>query len=126
MTIYLITISSFLYRTLHSLSLADEYIKAALSGKAIPENPKDLREGRLGPKLVRFEISNPLGQYYLSPDRLSVNSQGNFSTIRANTAVFKGKWIYELQLGTKGIMQVGWGTSKSKFNHIAGVGMFPV
>lgn len=119
-------LTNFFYRTLHSLSLADEYIKTALSEKEIPESLKDFREGRLGPKLVRFEISNPLGQYYLSPDRLSVNSQGNFSTIRANTAVFKGKWMFELQLGTKGIMQVGWGTPKSKFNHIAGVGRFPI
>lgn len=76
----------------------------------------------MGPDFVKFEVSSSPGQYHLSPDRLSVNSQGTFSTIRANVAVFKGKWMYELQLGTKGIMQVGWGTSKSKFNHVAGVG----
>ena len=104
------------------MKLAEENIKTALSENNISESSIDSREGRLGPKLVRFEQSNSLSQYFLSPDQLSVSSQGNFNTIRANVAVFKGKWIYELQLGTKGIMQVGWGTAKCKFNHIAGVG----
>lgn len=100
----------------------EQYIKSTLSKKKVLENSKDTRIGRLGPDIVKFEVSSVPGLYHLSPDRLSVNSQGTFSTIRANVAVFKGKWIYELQLGTKGIMQVGWGTSKSKFNQVAGVG----
>lgn len=112
-------------RTVQSVNLVDEYVKTVLSRKTILEKFKDLREGRLGPDFVKFEVSSSPGQYHLSPDRLSVNSQGTFSTIRANVAVFKGKWMYELQLGTKGIMQVGWGTSKSKFNHVAGVGDDP-
>ncbi|XP_051159661.1 E3 ubiquitin-protein ligase RNF123-like isoform X2 [Leptopilina boulardi] len=114
-----------LSRSVQSVNLMEQYIKSTLSKKKVLENSKDTRIGRLGPDIVKFEVSSAPGLYHLSPDRLSVNSQGTFSTIRANVAVFKGKWIYELQLGTKGIMQVGWGTSKSKFNQVAGVGDDP-
>ncbi|XP_025989302.1 E3 ubiquitin-protein ligase RNF123 isoform X3 [Solenopsis invicta] len=65
------------------------------------------------------------GLCIISPDRLSVNSQSSFSTMRANTGVFKGKWMYEVQLGSKGVMQVGWGTAQCKFNQQYGVGDTP-
>ena len=29
---------------------------------------------------------------------------------------FTGKWVYELMLGSKGVMQVGWCTIKCKFS----------
>ncbi len=63
------------------------------------------------------------GLFIVSPDRLSVNSQSNFSTMRANTGVYHGKWMYEVQLGSKGVMQLGWGTAQCKFNQESGVGM---
>ena len=85
-------------------------------------NSEGNREGRIGPHFVRFDISIQHGLCIISPDRLSVNSQSSFSTIRANTGVFKGKWMYEVQLGSKGVMQVGWGTAQCKFNQQYGVG----
>lgn len=30
----------------------------------------------------------------------------NFSTVRSSVCVFKGRWMYEVQLGSSGIMQV--------------------
>ncbi|XP_008211688.1 E3 ubiquitin-protein ligase RNF123 isoform X2 [Nasonia vitripennis] len=85
-------------------------------------NLVDDREGRLGPKLVRLDTSTHHGLFIVSSDRLSVNSQSNFSTMRANTGVYRGKWMYEVQLGSKGVMQLGWGTAQCKFNQESGVG----
>lgn len=47
---------------------------------------------------------------------LQVTSHSNFSTIRANTCVCQGKWIYEVMLGSKGVMQLGWSTLDCKFS----------
>ena len=33
-----------------------------------------------------------------------------------------GKWMYEILLGTPGLMQVGWCTASCKFNREEGVG----
>lgn len=87
------------------------------------DNGEDRRDGRIGPKLVRLDTSAHHGLFIVSPDRLSVNSQSNFSTMRANTGVYHGKWMYEVQLGSKGVMQLGWGTAQCKFNQESGVGM---
>ncbi|PSN30203.1 hypothetical protein C0J52_21037 [Blattella germanica] len=84
--------------------------------------PVDTREGRIGPAGVRFDISSHIGLFVIGADRLSVNSQSNFSTIRANACIFKGKWQYEVQLGSKGVMQIGWATSDCKFSQETGVG----
>ena len=35
-----------------------------------------------------------------------------------------GKWQYELQLGSKGVMQLGWSTVSTKFSQEKGVGKF--
>ena len=39
-------------------------------------------------------------------ERVSVQGLSSFATIRATACVFGNKWMYEVQLGTKGIMQV--------------------
>lgn len=39
-------------------------------------------------------------------ERVSVQGLSSFATIRATACVYAGKWMYEVQLGTKGIMQV--------------------
>ncbi|ROT73610.1 E3 ubiquitin-protein ligase RNF123 [Penaeus vannamei] len=82
-------------------------------------------EGRLGPQRVQFDRKNFVGTFSFNNDRLGLNSQDNFSTIRANTCVFKGKWQYELMLGTKGVMQVGWATNNCHFSQEKGVGDTP-
>lgn len=105
-----------------SLSLVNEYIETTLSKNAPAQSTEDNRVGRIGPSLVRFDISTHQGLSIISPDRLTINSKRNFSTMRANTAVYKGKWMYELQLGSKGVMQVGWSTIACEFNQESGVG----
>ncbi|KAH0568854.1 E3 ubiquitin-protein ligase RNF123-like [Cotesia glomerata] len=109
-------------RIQQSLSFAGEYIQKFLVEANQNEVIEDTRPGRIGPKLVRFDVSTHHGLIIVSPDRLSVNSQSNFSTLRANTGFFEGKWMYELQLGSKGVMQVGWGTAQCKFSQESGVG----
>ncbi|XP_023937452.2 E3 ubiquitin-protein ligase RNF123-like [Bicyclus anynana] len=83
----------------------------------------DERPGRLGPKLVVFDALTGTGRLVLVGDeRVSVQGLSNFATIRATACVYAGKWIYEVQLGTKGIMQIGWCTSSCQFSVDTGVG----
>ncbi|KAL6259247.1 hypothetical protein P5V15_009166 [Pogonomyrmex californicus] len=113
-------------KSCQNLTWVNEHIRRSLLNLYIDtRNSEDDREGRIGPHLVRFDISMHHGLCIVSPDRLSVNSQSSFSTMRANTGVFKGKWMYEVQLGSKGVMQVGWGTAQCKFNQQYGVGDTP-
>jgi len=114
-------------RSLQNLSRINEYIrKSLLNLYTDTSNSEDNREGHIGPSVVKFDVSMHYGLCIISPDRLSINSQSSFSTIRANVGVFKGKWMYELQLGSKGVMQVGWGTKQCKFNQQYGVGMLEI
>ncbi|KAM7363066.1 kip1 ubiquitination-promoting complex subunit 1 isoform 2-T2 [Cochliomyia hominivorax] len=76
---------------------------------------------RLGPELVIFDIDFS-STVRIANDRLSVRSQGSFNTIKANVCVYGGRWMYELQLHSKGVMQVGWCSSKCVFNENSGVG----
>lgn len=56
---------------------------------------------------------------------LDVESVSSFSSIRANVAVFSGKWYYEVRLLTSGLMQLGWCTFGTPFTHDRGVGDDP-
>lgn len=105
-----------------TISLIEERVGNILIEGNIVNNVEDKREGRLGPKLVRLDTSAHHGLFIVSPDRLTVNSQSNFSTMRANTGVYQGKWMYEVQLGSNGVMQLGWSTAQCKFNQESGVG----
>lgn len=109
-------------RVSHSLDLINKYIESTLLKDAPVKDIRDSRIGRIGPDIVRFDVSSRLGLFSISPDRLTVNARSNFSTMRANTAVYQGKWLYEIQLGTKGLMQIGWSTVNCKFTQESGVG----
>lgn len=80
------------------------------------------QEGRLGPSKVVFDSENDSGMMNVSQDRLTIQSQSAFSTSRANVCVFRGKWMYEVQLRSKGVMQVGWCSAKCRFTQDTGVG----
>lgn len=58
----------------------------------------------------------------LSKDRLSLTSQSAFSTLKANATVFAGKFMYEVQLKSKGVMQIGYCSSQCRFTQDTGVG----
>ncbi|KAL0861492.1 hypothetical protein ABMA27_009020 [Loxostege sticticalis] len=83
----------------------------------------DDRPGRVGPKIVVFDASTGTGRLVLVGDeRVSVQGLSSFATIRATACVYAGKWMYEVQLGTKGIMQIGWCTASCIFSMDTGVG----
>ncbi|XP_047367555.1 E3 ubiquitin-protein ligase RNF123 isoform X4 [Vespa velutina] len=108
--------------TSESLDVVKIFINETLAKYACAEKLTDDREGRIGPKTVKFDVNTHTGLFIVSPDRSSIIAQGNFCTMKANTALYKGKWMYELQLGSKGVMQVGWGTSRCKYDMESGVG----
>ncbi|XP_067938284.1 E3 ubiquitin-protein ligase RNF123-like [Watersipora subatra] len=83
-------------------------------------NPAQVRDGLLGPEEISLKGS---GLYEV--DRLGVTGQGNFSTVKANACVYAGKWMFEVLLGSKGLMQLGWCSLSCKFNHSEGVGDTP-
>lgn len=58
----------------------------------------------------------------VSKDRLSLLSQSAFSTIRANACVYSGKFMYEVQLKSKGVMQIGFCSAQCTFTQDTGVG----
>ncbi|XP_014215618.1 E3 ubiquitin-protein ligase RNF123 [Copidosoma floridanum] len=104
------------------ISFVENHVGNVLKEYEIPSKKTDDRRGRLGPQNVRFDMSTHHGLFIVSPDRLSVNSQSNFSTMRANTGIYEGKWMYEVQLGSRGVMQLGWGVGQCKYNQESGVG----
>ncbi|CAN8025302.1 unnamed protein product [Ixodes persulcatus] len=108
-------------KTLLKLENLDDFIDSELeniSKGQVTENDF----GRLGDHHVTFDICTNVGTFIVDKDRLGVSSQSNFNTIRGTCCVFKGKWQYELMLGSKGVMQVGWVTSNCKFSQEKGVG----
>ncbi|XP_071454524.1 E3 ubiquitin-protein ligase RNF123-like [Hetaerina americana] len=82
----------------------------------------DGREGRLGPSVVRFDMSTHVGLFVMDREHLNLISHSNFSSIRANVCLYQGKWQYEVQLGSKGVMQLGWATANCRFSQESGVG----
>lgn len=55
-------------------------------------------------------------------DNLAIIGNSNFQSVKASHCVYKGKWMYEVLLGTSGLMQVGWCMGSCKFNREEGVG----
>ncbi|KAI7841821.1 hypothetical protein COHA_004350 [Chlorella ohadii] len=74
--------------------------------------------GRLGPAEVTLVEAKGSADI----QGLRATSCSNFSTMRSSACVFKGRWMYEAQLGSSGIMQLGWTTLSARFNSEEGVG----
>ncbi|XP_028966775.1 E3 ubiquitin-protein ligase RNF123 [Galendromus occidentalis] len=108
--------------TPQQLSLPDVYDALEKILVSIRDDELETVEGRLGPKNVAFDINSNVGSLVISQDRLGVTSQSNFNTVKANCCVYKGRWQYEVSLGSKGVMQVGWATAECEFNEEEGVG----
>lgn len=58
----------------------------------------------------------------ISKDRLSLHSQSAFSTLKANCCIYGGRYMYEVQLKSKGVMQIGFCSSQCRFTQDTGVG----
>uniref|UniRef100_A0A671M9A4 B30.2/SPRY domain-containing protein n=1 Tax=Sinocyclocheilus anshuiensis TaxID=1608454 RepID=A0A671M9A4_9TELE len=86
----------------------------------------DQIEGCLGPSTVVLDHSSGFeGLLFVDDDLLGVIGHSNFSSIRATTCVYKGKWVYEVLISSQGLMQIGWCTLNCRFNQEEGVGDTP-
>lgn len=61
--------------------------------------------GRIGPNNTKIDTESALGTIkVLDQVGLDIESESSFASVRANTAVFKGKFYYEVRLITSGLM----------------------
>ncbi|KAL7104483.1 hypothetical protein ACP275_08G247800 [Erythranthe tilingii] len=72
--------------------------------------------------VVGLEESSISGDIRIVKQPLLVESHALFSSARANSCVWKGKWMYEVTLETCGIQQLGWATLFCPFTDHKGVG----
>ncbi|KAL3692194.1 hypothetical protein R1sor_005845 [Riccia sorocarpa] len=79
-------------------------------------------EGPLGPGVVMMDVASSSGNIKFDKPCLALESQTMFSSARANTCVWKGRWMFEATLGTAGIQQLGWATRTCPFTQLKGVG----
>lgn len=90
----------------------------------LDEEERALTDGRIGPDNVGIDRTSLCGSMTIK-EGIEIESKSNFSSVRANICVCKGKWMYEILLGSKGIMQLGWATLQCKFTNEEGVGDTP-
>ncbi|XP_029185488.2 E3 ubiquitin-protein ligase RNF123-like [Acropora millepora] len=90
----------------------------------LDEEGRALTDGRIGPFVVYIDRASLCGSMTMKEGN-EIESKSNFSSVRASTCVCKGKWMYEILLGSKGIMQLGWATLQCKFTNEEGVGDTP-
>ncbi|XP_057701167.1 E3 ubiquitin-protein ligase RNF123 isoform X2 [Corythoichthys intestinalis] len=95
-------------------------------GESVDDGPEREVEGRLGPQPVVLDHTGGFeGLLFVDDDLLGVIGHSNFSSIRATTCVYKGKWAYEVLISSQGLMQIGWCTLYCRFNQEEGVGDTP-
>ncbi|XP_053509381.1 E3 ubiquitin-protein ligase RNF123 [Ictalurus furcatus] len=102
------------------------HLEKLLSEDEPAEDSPDHADGRLGPSTVVLDHTSGFeGLLFVDDDLLGVIGHSNFSSIRAATCVFKGKWMYEVLISSQGLMQIGWCTLNCRFNQEEGVGDTP-
>lgn len=55
------------------------------------------QEGCLGPAIKVLDVQEGSHTVNISNDKLTVQSQTAFSTVKANCCVYKGRWMYEVR-----------------------------
>ncbi|KAG9151750.1 hypothetical protein Leryth_002032 [Lithospermum erythrorhizon] len=75
-----------------------------------------------GPPIVGIDESSISGDIKIIKPPLILESHALFSSLRANSCVWKGKWMYEVTLETAGIQQIGWASLSCPFTELKGVG----
>jgi len=94
--------------------------------------------GRIGPLKTELDIESVYGRLLFAGQdynalitdpfeqidklMLDVEATSSFVSVRANTAVFKGCYYYEITLLCDGLAQVGWAQLQTPFEHANGVG----
>lgn len=98
-------------------------VKKSTDNAEIPS----FRDGFIGSETVVFDVLDEDQRFgvNVSKDGLLIQSQSPFPTVKANCCVYRGKWMYEVQLRSKGIMQIGWCSAKCKFTDDTGIGDTP-
>ncbi|XP_008810251.2 E3 ubiquitin-protein ligase RKP isoform X1 [Phoenix dactylifera] len=75
-----------------------------------------------GPDVVVIDDASICGDIKIIRKPLLIESLAEFSSARANSCVWKGKWMYEVTLETSGVQQLGWATILCPFTDRKGVG----
>ena len=79
--------------------------------------------GRVGPVETKLDKKSAYGDiFFSSRDDLDVEAMSSFSSVRATTGVFAGRFYFEVMLKSSGFMQIGWSTLQTTFNSQNGVG----
>uniref|UniRef100_A0A3P8WYS0 E3 ubiquitin-protein ligase RNF123 n=1 Tax=Cynoglossus semilaevis TaxID=244447 RepID=A0A3P8WYS0_CYNSE len=115
---------------LHHFHLFHTYTYTPVSHTPLSRTPicptDEPVDGRLGPQPVVLDHTSGFeGLLFVDDDLLGVIGHSNFSSIRATTCVYKGKWEYEVLISSQGLMQIGWCTLNCHFNQEEGVGDTP-
>lgn len=104
----------------------DSHLDQLLTDGEAEDNPDGVEGGRLGPQPVVLDHTSGFeGLLFVDDDLLGVIGHSNFSSIRATTCVYRGKWAYEVLISSQGLMQIGWCTLNCRFNQEEGVGDTP-
>lgn len=74
----------------------------------------------IGPSTIVWDIedSEHSNIAKISKDRLSITSSTAFSTLKANACIIGGKYMFEVQLKSKGVMQIGFCSAKCLFTQV--------
>ncbi|XP_031562489.1 E3 ubiquitin-protein ligase RNF123-like isoform X2 [Actinia tenebrosa] len=88
------------------------------------QRERAMNDGRIGAEIVGIDKNSLCGSMNIK-DNIELESQSNFSSVRSSICICKGKWMYEILLGSKGIMQLGWATLSCNFTSEEGVGDTP-
>ncbi|KAL8611258.1 hypothetical protein ACOMHN_013689 [Nucella lapillus] len=124
-TLSLHTLASYLDRKMEETTAAAAADSRGATGSRPLSAFSSNSSGRIGPPEVILDILSNIGTLIMEPDRLGAASHSNFSTMKANSCVYKGRWVYEVMLGSKGVMQLGWCTLNCRFSQEEGVGDTP-
>ena len=104
------------------LSKLDTFLQTLSPSDQDEEAVESTVKGRVGPDNTRIHKAYSYGTFGLEVDETRVVSRSNFASVRADTAVFEGRWQYEVTLITGGLMQIGWSALSSAFSETNGVG----
>lgn len=116
---------------------------SGIGGPSLTNLPKSYIErckalGRLGPIKTQIDQSSAHGECAIGSIEakaremdgsealaLDVEAISSFVSVRANTAVFRHCYFYEVTLLTDGLMQIGWCSLNTRFTNQNGVGDSP-
>lgn len=77
---------------------------------------------RIHHHMMQMDASGGTSGLRLSRGGLQAESAEGFSSCRANACVYAGRWMYEVELGSGGVAQIGWCTVVTPFTLEEGVG----